>query len=90
MANVTYLAAFRSNKPHEARVLAECVRVSKNVVFVGQDGQESAISGEMRLSIAEALDLLADQERRSPAIILAAVSPADRGAARSARYRSDL
>jgi hypothetical protein len=58
------ITAFRSKKGKDARTLAECVRVAKELVFVAGDGSEALITHEMRELVAEALDLLADQEQR--------------------------
>jgi hypothetical protein len=60
---IARIAAFRSKKGKDARTLAECVRAAKELVFVASDGSEAMISDEMRELMAEALDLLADQER---------------------------
>jgi hypothetical protein len=58
------IAAFRTKKGKDARTLAECVRIAKELVFVAGDGSEAIVGHEMRELMVEALDLLADQEQR--------------------------
>jgi hypothetical protein len=58
------ITAFRPKKCKDARTLAECVRAAKELVFVAGDGSEAMIGHDMRELMAEALDLLADQEQR--------------------------
>ena len=55
------LATFRTRKAADARVMAECARVAKDVVFVAADDSQAVITVEMRKLISEALDLLADK-----------------------------
>jgi hypothetical protein len=52
------------SKAQTARALAECLRVAKELVFVGQDGQEGSIANELLELMAEALDRFADQQAR--------------------------
>jgi len=61
MTNIAHIAAFRSKKAKDARTLAECVRMAKDIVFVAGDDSEAA---KMRALIVEALDLLADRGGR--------------------------
>ena len=42
--------------------MADCLRVAKELVFVGQDGQEGSIANELLELMAEALDRFADQQ----------------------------
>ena len=56
------LATFRTKKAADARIMAECARVPKDVVFVAADDSQAVITAEMRELISEALDLLADKE----------------------------
>jgi hypothetical protein len=56
------LATFRTKKAADARIMAECARVAKDVVFVAADDSQAVITAEMRELISEALDLLADRE----------------------------
>jgi len=56
------LATFRTKKAEDARIMAECARVAKDVVFVAADDSQAVITAEMRELISEALDLLADRE----------------------------
>ena len=64
MTNIAHIAAFRSKKAKDARTLAECVRMAKDMVFVAGDDSEAAIGDKMRALIVEALDLLADRGGR--------------------------
>ena len=59
---VQRLATFRTKKAADARIMAECARVAKDVVFVAADDSQAVITAEMRELISEALDLLADTE----------------------------
>jgi len=52
------------SKAQTAWALAECLRVAKELVFVGQDGQEGSIANELLELMAEALDRFADQQAR--------------------------
>ena len=61
MTNIAHIAAFRSKKAKDARTLAECVRMAKDIVSVAGDDSEAA---KMRALIVEALDLLADRGGR--------------------------
>ena len=56
------LATFRTKKAADARIMAECARVAKDVVFVAADGSQAVVTAEMRELISEALDLLADKD----------------------------
>ena len=56
------LATFRTKKAADARIMAECARMAKDVVFVAADDSQAVITAEMRELISEALDLLADTE----------------------------
>jgi hypothetical protein len=49
-------------KAADARIMAECARVAKDVVFVAADDSQAVVTAEMRELISEALDLLADTE----------------------------
>jgi hypothetical protein len=51
------LATFRTEKTADARIMAACARVAKDVVFVAADDSQA-----VRELISEALDLLADTE----------------------------
>jgi len=51
------LATFRTQKTADARIMAECARVAKDVVFVAADDSQAVITAEMRELISEALDL---------------------------------
>ena len=42
------LATFRTKKAADARILAECARVAKDVVFVAADDSQAVITAEMR------------------------------------------
>jgi hypothetical protein len=50
------------SKAQTVRTLAECLRVAKELVFVGRDGQEGSIAKELLELTAEALDRFADQQ----------------------------
>jgi hypothetical protein len=56
------LATFRTKKAADARIMADCARVAKDVVFVAADDSQAVITAEMLELISEALDLLADRE----------------------------
>ena len=51
------LATFRTKKAADARIMAACARVAKDVVFVAADDSQAVITAEMRELISEALDL---------------------------------
>jgi hypothetical protein len=52
------------SKAQTARTLAECLRIAKELVLVGRDGQEGSIANELLELMAEALDCFADQQAR--------------------------
>jgi hypothetical protein len=44
MINTAHIAAFRSKKAKDARTLAECVRMAKDIVFAAGDDSEAAMA----------------------------------------------